>query len=87
MFPPYPDMTVFHGEHDCTARIARTCTGKTDRKSYRLHLGREGYHDLCERCERAYRRRYLKAMDRFCDAAMNGEIPGPLTGGGVFIIG
>lgn len=86
MFPEYPSLTIFEGAHECTAQIARSCTGMSARTSYRLFLGREGYHDLCERCQRTYRRRYLRARDRFVDAAMAGEIPGPLTGGGVFII-
>lgn len=88
MFPPYPSMTVFVGAHECTARINRNCTGKSDHEIFRISIGRGQCHDLCERCERTYRRRYRQAMDRFYEAAMAGEINGTWSGkGGVFIIG
>jgi hypothetical protein len=79
-------MTLWRGKHECTAGINRNCTGESETVSYGLSV-EGGRVDMCERCERTYRRRYNKAMDRFYNDAMDGKIPGPLSGGGVFIIG
>jgi hypothetical protein len=74
-FFPYPSMTVFSGEHPCHAGIARACTGVSARRVYRLSVGKREYSDLCERCERTFRRRYLREMRAAYDDVMEGNTP------------